>query len=524
MSKIPLLFIMCILAVFIAFSGCTQSEADVQIPVTVSGDASDRLILKDACTPFECGNESEYNDLLAGALEGVAANKTGIADYSNQSWSSAFLSLNTLLDERYAFKEWRSVDFDRLYSIYAPAFADAEEKQDKPAYYWALREYLYAIPDGHVDVIPISGEFGARSADIAGSYGIGIIQTDSGKVIVSYVAEGSEAEAAGIAFGDEILTWNGEEIHDAVNETSYIWAGKKPSTAEGVNLHQQRLLTRAPVGETATITLADPSGPDSQMVSLTAFDDSYEGLRKTSLFLGTEVNDYGVNQSWSEILPQISNSNAAYRILPGGYAYIAVYQESFDVYGQFKDAMISAAGNNTPGIVLDFRFNNGGDDNLAACFAGWFVEEPVFYEYTTTYDPGTGEFPVVSEAWSSPQPDGYGGPVAVLVSPDTISSGEGLPMVFKNTGRGKIISWYGTNGAFGMNNLQAIMPLDMYIMFPDGASLDEEGIIQVDSNAELIGGVSPDIRVPLNEDTVKRAVNGEDVQLTYALQWLEEQQ
>lgn len=186
--------------------------------------------------------------------------------------------------------------------------------------------------------------------------------------------------------------------------------------------------------------------------------------------------------------------------------------------------MLSAIDNDAPGIVLDLRYNNGGDDNLASCLAGWFVDEPVFYEYTTTYDPGTGEFVTVSEAWTSPRPERYSGPVAVLVSPDTISSGEGVPMIFSNTGRGKIISWYGTNGAFGMNNPQAVMPLDMYIMFPDGASLDKNGEIQVDSDAGLSGGISPDIRVPLNRDTVERAMNGEDVQLSYALQWLSEQQ
>lgn len=517
---------MCLLAVFIAFSGCIQSETDVQSPVTVSGAAfenvSDRLVLKDACTPFECGNESDYNDLLAGAPGGAAANKTGIADYSNQSWSSAFLSLNTLLDERYAFKEWRSVDFDRLYSTYAPAFADAEEKQDKAAYYRALREYLFSIPDGHVNVLPLSGEFGARSADIGGGYGIGIIQLDSGKVIVSYVAEGSEAEDAGIAFGDEVLTWNEEEINDAVNETSYIWATKKPSTNEGILLHRERLITRAPVGTTASVSVAGESG-DVRAVNLTAYDDGYEGLKKTSFFLGKEVNDYGVDKAWEDILPQFTSDKVTYRVLPGGYTYIAIYEESFDVYEPFRAAMISAIESGSPGIVLDLRFNNGGDDNLAACFAGWFVEEPVFYEYTTTYDPGTGEFPVASETWSSPQPEGYTGPVAVLVSPDTVSSGEGVAMVFKNTGRGKIISWYGTDGAFGMNNVQAIMPLDMYVMFPDGASLDKNGNIQVESNAELTGGVSPDIRVPLNEETVARAMDGEDVQLTYALEWLEEQ-
>jgi carboxyl-terminal processing protease len=75
-----------------------------------------------------------------------------------------------------------------------------------------------------------------------------------------------------------------------------------------------------------------------------------------------------------------------------------------------------------------------------------------------------------------------------------------------------------------MNGVQAIMPLDMYILFPAGASLDRNGTIQVDSNASRSGGIAPGIRVPLNETTVARALAGEDVQLTYAMEWLDGQQ
>jgi carboxyl-terminal processing protease len=53
-----------------------------------------------------------------------------------------------------------------------------------------------------------------------------------------------------------------------------------------------------------------------------------------------------------------------------------------------------------------------------------------------------------------------------------------------------------------------------------GASLDENGRIQVDSNASLIGGVAPTVRVPMNEETLARAMAGEDVQLAYAVDWL----
>ncbi len=299
---------------------------------------------------------------------------------------------------------------------------------------------------------------------------------------------------------------------------------KKPSTAEGILLHQQRLLTRAPLGTPVSITVAGNNGLNPRTVNLTAYDDGAETLVKTTTFLGKQINDIGAVSILTDIKPQISNDTVTYQTLSGRYAYIAIYDESYDVYQPFKAAMMDAIAKKAPGIVIDLRFNGGGDDNIASCFAGWFVDKPVFYEYATKYDPGSRQFTIVSEAWTQPQKDGYRGPVAVLVSPDTISSGEGVPMVFANSGTGKIISWYGTNGAFGMNGLQAILPLGMYVVFPDGASLDKTRSIQTDSNAQLVGGVAPQIRVPINEDAVARSMAGEDVQLTYALKWLDDQQ
>lgn len=491
---------------------------------TATGYPDCGTVWMDTCVPFERNNETAYNQEIETSLEKIAENMTGMANFGELSWSDAFLSAHTLMKERYAFTEWRDVDWDELYRAYAPAVADAERGGDQAAYFRALMEYVYAIPDGHVDLLLISGNFGAKYADIGGSYGFAVSGLDSGKVIVSYVEEGSEADKAGIRFGDEVTAWNGMEIDDAVNATPYIWAVKKPSTAEGILLHRQRLLTRAPVGTKATVTLTGADGSNPRTVELAAFDDGYETVSKTSYFLGKEVNDYGAERTWLDIRPQISNDTVTSRTLPGGYAYIAIFEESYGVYQPFKEAMLSAIANKSPGIVLDLRFNSGGDDNLASCFAGWFVDQPAFYEYATSYDPGTGRFTVVSEAWISPRDGGYDGPVAVLVSPDTISSGEGLPMIFSRTGRGEIISFYGTNGAFGMNNVQAVLPHDIYLFFPDGASLDHEGVIQVDSNASLTGGIPPGIRVPVNEDTVARSMAGEDVQLTYALQWLDEQQ
>lgn len=504
---------------FLAFSALVFLLTVLALPAAAA--PATVTVFNDTCALFENYNATEYNDMVNGAFAPIAANMTPIADYQNLSWTKAFASLNSLMKERYAFTEWRGVDFDAIYLEWAPAIADAEKRNDTAAYYRALRGYLYSIPDGHVNALSMQGDFGAKDEDLGGGYGLALVSLDSGDVIVSYVANGSTAGKAGIREGDTVTAWGGEEIHAAINATPYIWATKKPSTREGILLQETRLLTRAPVGTNTTVTLTGSSG--NRTIPLTAYDDGYDSLAASSIFVGKRINDIGAADPLNGIAPQVSPEVISTRTLPGGYTYIRIVGESYEAYQPFREIMLAAIANKTPGIIVDLRFNSGGEDELAACFAGWFVKKPAFYETATMYDPGTGEFTPLTQSWAVPQEVRYDGPVAVMVSPDTLSSGEGLPMMYAKTGRGAIISWYGTNGGFGMNGVQAILPEGIYILFPAGASLDENGTIQVDSNASRTGGVPPTVKVPLDRDTVARAMAGEDVQLTYATAWLEKQ-
>jgi carboxyl-terminal processing protease len=58
--------------------------------------------------------------------------------------------------------------------------------------------------------------------------------------------------------------------------------------------------------------------------------------------------------------------------------------------------------------------------------------------------------------------------------------------------------------------------------FLEGRSLDANQVIQVDANAEGIGGVVPDVRVPLTAETVYAMfVKDQDVVLEAAIAVLE---
>jgi hypothetical protein len=118
--------------------------------------------------------------------------------------------------------------------------------------------------------------------------------------------------------------------------------------------------------------------------------------------------------------------------------------------------------------VFDLRINRGGSDAFAAAISGFFYTDTTFYEY-----------------WS----------------------------------------FYGSHGSFGIEDQFALFSdIDsVSIMYAKGRSLDSNKVIQVDSDSSWTGGVTPDIRPPLNDQTIDQMyLQGVDVELEYAIQQLDQ--
>ncbi len=176
--------------------------------------------------------------------------------------------------------------------------------------------------------------------------------------------------------------------------------------------------------------------------------------------------------------------------------------------------------NNVNRLIVDLRFNLGGNDLLAAVLIGIFYETSTFYEHITgTYDD---DYAVLFSLWTEPITPQFTGEIAVIVDPNCISTGEGIAMLFQRLNNAHIVSYRGTNASFGIVDYGPVyMPSELVITFPQAMSLDENYIIQLDSDSTLTGGVSPDIRVPLTvENVVAQWQENHDVQLEYAESFL----
>src|SRR5665648_1006397 len=82
------------------------------------------------------------------------------------------------------------------------------------------------------------------------------------------------------------------------------------------------------------------------------------------------------------------------------------------------------------------------------------------------------------------------------------------------------MGFHGTNGSFGMVGGEIALPGGYTIGYPFGRSVDRYGVVQIDSR-NGIGGVAPYERVPMTLANVLAYAGGVDVELQYAVDYLD---
>lgn len=409
------------------------------------------------------------------------------ADYTNLSFTEAFDALIEQMRHEYAFTEYKGVDWDALYAEFAPRVAEAEANDDAAAFQFAIRDFTWSIPDGHIGAdLPLTNDEFFLKTD--GGVGMAIRETDDGRVIVNYLTEGAPAQEAGIELGAEIVSWNGVAIQEALPDV-VTYAGPY-STSHSERLQQLRYITRSEVGAEVVVEYKNPESEEVATATMTSVAER-DSWRFSSIARGA---------SGPTALP------AEFRVLEdSGYGYVKINTFSDDptiLLSNWEWMINTMNENGIPGLVIDLRWNGGGY-NLYNQLAGYLTREEVVVGNDANYSPGSGtsdEFFVdpIGEEKLRPNPDGiyYGGKVAVLVSPNCASSCEFFSYVLSLLDNVTIIGFYPTAG-LGGNITPAYLPGGLYFQFTTGRALNAEGGIRLEGT-----GVIPDVVVPVNEETL----------------------
>lgn len=417
-------------------------------------------------------------DLIEG--EGAEAD-----DFSGMNYTEAFDAMIEKFRKEYAFTEYKNIDWDAKAAEFRPRFEEAQANNDSVAYEFALRDFVWSIPDGHIQMTTTPAMNQRFQEETAGGIGIAIRKLDDGRTIVNYLTEGGPAAEAGIELRAQILEINGRPIDEVVSET-VPWSSPFSALDRKV-LQQLRYATRFLVDTEVEVTYQNPGDTEPTTITLTAVEEP-ESFSFSSFNRGLSGYELPV-----EYEPIEDTDYVLVRITD----FLDNERLSIDLWERLMQTLNDQ---NVPGIIIDMRRNGGGNPWLAAQMAAYFFDEELDLGNRGEYDEDTGEFffdPNQEMHFILPPENlRYRGQIATLVGPNCSSACESFSYYMSLEGRSAIVGQYTTSGLGG--------GIEQFFM-PDGINVSMTVVRSVDANGEIHiedKGVPPTVRVPVNEETL----------------------
>lgn len=431
-------------------------------------------------------------------------------DFSDQTILQSFNSLVDLLKERYAYTELRKIDWEKKRAQYLERVKEADRNKDLAEYYILLYDFAARIRDGHVQVSSTDPAVFRKRLELVkkeldGDLGFFMIRYTDGRFMVYSVSDDSTAKKAGISIGSEIVRINGMDVMSHLDSRPPMGFFGTEQRATQVALV---FGSRFPLGTSVTVEYKRPGESEVR----------YANLEATKI---SELKDL-------PSMPPLANRQTPFEMREfgedGKYGYVRwPHFSNIPYFMSGYEAFLSMS-YGKPGIIIDMRGNTGGLMGLFYTMASYMFtpEKPAdmgwldFYAYddvTRRFEKSPGEG---SKKISAPIPVlAFKGEVVILVDGGSASSGEFFPQFLQKSGRATVISDAYTDGAGGSLRL-ALLPGKMSFTYTGG-----QAFYAGTKEANLEGkGVMPDIRVPINDDYIRRRWNGEDVVLDTAIAYL----
>jgi len=373
------------------------------------------------------------------------------------------------------------IDWDARAREYIPRVIAAP---DVDAYYNVLMEFAALLHDGHTAVNPPWGIFkpGTDSPPVE-------IQVVDDRFLVARTGDTDELRSKGIYPGLEIVKVEGVPVRAYYRDhvLRYNSRGTKQAD-EAINMYN--LLV----------------GPKEDKVALEVRD--IDGSVRH-----VEVKRDSVARDGSPFLYRLlrwymTESVLESRVLPGGILYVKIANFDHEELGEkFEELVDSLDLASTRGMIIDIRFNPGGDSSIAESVTRCLIDRPIpsFVSWIPHYvaaDRAWGNPPTWTKVTSDIEPRAgkrYLGPIVILTGPSTYSSAEDFIVPLQAAKRVTLVGER-TAGSTG-NPLRVQLPgggnfrvVTVKCVYPDGK--------------EFVGtGIDPDVEV---HPTQKSIYEGND--------------
>lgn len=363
------------------------------------------------------------------------------------SFVQDFDELWRTLAERYCYFSEKRTDWNRVRALYRP-MADRADSQD--AFAAVVRNVLNELYDAHTHAFDTpDGEPRYPFYDL-------LVEPEGNAIRIAAIAQDSATANSGLAIGDRITAIDGKSI------------------AEVLRSLMPRCLTRPDPAADHYAANAAVSGRVGQP-------------RRFQLSTGREI--------LLPLKPRAQKPNLEWRRLEGGLCSIVIRSFADDaVVAAFDEALVALR--DAPGLIIDVRYNGGGDTAVARPIMGRFIKETKPYALMRRRA-GKGLSAPWTEYVEPRGPFTYEGPVAVLTSSWSASMAEGFPMGMRGIGRARII---GTR-MMGLGAGVFRVRLDR-----TGIEAQYSGEPVYDVHGQPRTLLRPDVEVPAGEDSLKAAI------------------
>lgn len=306
------------------------------------------------------------------------------------------------------FDQVPDLDWDASAQAYIPRVVAAE---DTETYFEVLMEFAAQLKDGHTAVIPpwrlVRPGWDQPPVEV---------QVIDGRFLIARVGVSEEIQDQRIYPGLEILEIeNGTPIRTYFNDT-VVRLGSRGTKQADEALGLISLLY----------------GPKDSTVSMKVKD--IDGTERNIALTRRSLQDHGGVFQWRLFNWYTAEPSVAARNLADGITYIKLSNfMNDDGRDQFREVFDHLDLRSTTGIILDIRFNPGGNSSNAHDVVSYFIDEPVEVSiwksrrYVPAYRSWGNE-----QEWEQSDPEfvqpregaRYLGPLVVLTGPATYSSAE----------------------------------------------------------------------------------------------------
>jgi len=333
------------------------------------------------------------------------------------------------------FDQVPELDWDAAVRESIPRVLAAEDRDE---YYRRLDELTARLHDGHTFVVAPALRNGDNDNPPIE------LQMVEGAILVVRVGETEETVAQGVRPGMELVAVDGVPARDALERNALrYYSGSTRQNGEAFGMF---LLLNGPKGSTVRLTLRDPAG----------------ALRPVTLTRDSRQRDGSpFRQRIFDFSPLVES-----RSLGGGIAYLRIATfDAEEVVAELDAALDGLDLDALRGMILDLRYNIGGDDSNAYPILSRLVDRPV-----TGSTWSTREYLPAQASWGMPEswfqgdtvtvePSAkkrYAGPLVVLTGPNTMSTSEDFLVPLDYSGRALLIGET-TAGSTG-NPVSVVLP------------------------------------------------------------------